>query len=520
MHRLFSICALLCFLTAAEPSPANGPAEAGLTAQAGSVDLWPSVRVLDDPAGSITADQAFAMQTQFSRPHGAYATLGITQGVTWLRIPLSVKPEGVGSWILDFDYALLGRIDVHLYRDGRLVEHRQLGSALPFATRPLQGRTLATPLEMTAPGHAEILVRIETTGAKILSLSLSRPAEYHAAALREQLLQGALLCLGVLLVFYSLSQWAVQGERLYLKYALLVLCSTLFSVHFFGIGQMYLWRDWDWPQRHMAGITSLLAAAATALFVEDALAGNLRPWLRRALHAVAALHVTAALAHGLDLIDIRVVAFLMATTGITPSLLGLPGAIAMLRRGETVGAWFMLAWIGYFAASAVLVGVVKGQVDANAATLHSFQIGATLDMVIFMRIAVLSTAARLRERERLHQSFGGYVSPAVMEEIMSGRLSPKTQGELRYVCVLFSDIRGYTTRSERHEAGGGARIPESLLRQRRCRSSTGTAARSSPSWGTASWRSSGRHSPWPTPARPPSAQRGTCSSISPGSTGS
>jgi class 3 adenylate cyclase len=55
---------------------------------------------------------------------------------------------------------------------------------------------------------------------------------------------------------------------------------------------------------------------------------------------------------------------------------------------------------------------------------------------------------RLFERRRLRQSFAGYVSPAVMAEILKGSLSPEAGGEQRYVCLLFSDIRGYTTRSE------------------------------------------------------------------------
>lgn len=55
---------------------------------------------------------------------------------------------------------------------------------------------------------------------------------------------------------------------------------------------------------------------------------------------------------------------------------------------------------------------------------------------------------RLLERRRLRQSFAGYVSPAVMAEILKGSLSPEAGGEQRYVCLLFSDIRGYTTRSE------------------------------------------------------------------------
>jgi adenylate cyclase len=55
---------------------------------------------------------------------------------------------------------------------------------------------------------------------------------------------------------------------------------------------------------------------------------------------------------------------------------------------------------------------------------------------------------RLSERRRLRKSFSGYVSPAVMDEILKGSLTPEAGGEQRFVCVMFSDIRGYTTRSE------------------------------------------------------------------------
>lgn len=55
---------------------------------------------------------------------------------------------------------------------------------------------------------------------------------------------------------------------------------------------------------------------------------------------------------------------------------------------------------------------------------------------------------QLRERRRLRRSFSGYVSPAVMDEILAGRVQPELGGASKFVCVMFSDIRGYTTRSE------------------------------------------------------------------------
>ncbi len=53
------------------------------------------------------------------------------------------------------------------------------------------------------------------------------------------------------------------------------------------------------------------------------------------------------------------------------------------------------------------------------------------------------------DRLRLRASFAGQVSPAVMKEMLGGTLSPGLSGQLADICVLFSDVRDFTTLSEK-----------------------------------------------------------------------
>ncbi len=358
-----------------------------------TVDLWPAVTVLHDPDGKLKVEEVLTPGARFAAPASAYATLGLRQKIVWLRVPVAVSAQSNGRWILDFDYSLLNRIDVYLATDGQLVSSAVLGNAQPFMQRPMPGRSHSVLLEFQPGRDYVLMLRVETIGSMILPVRLSKLAAFHQRAIDEQFLQGLMACLGLCLLLYSLTQWISLREHLYIKYALLVLASTLFSIHFFGIGEQYLWTDIVWLERHMAGITSLLASSATALFVEDALGTDMSRRLRQAMRILAGVLAIAALAFALDVMDIYVVGIFMGTLALLPSLLGLPGAIARVRRGDSVGAYFIFAWVGYFVASAIMVGVVKGNIDANFWTMHSFQFGATFDMLIFMRIAILRSAA-------------------------------------------------------------------------------------------------------------------------------
>jgi class 3 adenylate cyclase len=60
----------------------------------------------------------------------------------------------------------------------------------------------------------------------------------------------------------------------------------------------------------------------------------------------------------------------------------------------------------------------------------------------------LDAWVHLRERQRLTQTFGGYVSPQVLRAILDGRIAPHGgRGELAF---LFADLRGFTAMSEKN----------------------------------------------------------------------
>lgn len=406
---LWRVAALLalwlgCANVQAQPAPLQ------LQAQQPAAGLWQSLQMLPDPEQRYTAQELLQGGPAFGPMPPTQGTLGVRAEPVWLRLPLELATSAPGRWVLDIDYAPLQRIDLVLASGGRIVQQAALGSHVPFAQRPLPTRSHAVELDLQ-PGVAyELLLRVQTQGAMVLPLSLPPPAVHAEHALREQMLQGLLTGLALCLWIYSLAQWVNQREVLFLQYTLLISGSLLFSLHFFGVGAQYLWGGLPWFEHHASGLSALMATCGSFLFIGQALAaGNPRNRLMRAMRWGAAGTALLAVAFALDLFNTRVLAAIVSVLGLVPALMGIPGAVARMRQGDPVGRTLLLAWLVYFVATATVIGVIRGWMPVNFWTLHSFQFGATLDMLLFMRVLGLrSKALRLAaenartERDTLH----------------------------------------------------------------------------------------------------------------------
>ena len=148
-HPLHSVrgwlAALLLMLAVVLPASPAAAQEAApsvlLDERSGTHDAWPAVTILKDPGGALTAAQAIAAAGRFRKPQSAYATLGVNKGtVVWVRIPVTVPPDGNGEWTLHIDYSQINRVDVFAATDGALHSHTVTGNLQPVVAPAGGGR--------------------------------------------------------------------------------------------------------------------------------------------------------------------------------------------------------------------------------------------------------------------------------------------------------------------------------------------------------------------------------------------
>jgi len=351
-----------------------------------TVDAWPALTVLLDEGGRLDAHGALAAGRRFEAPALAHGVLKLVQDPHWMRVPFRVAPDAPGDWVVQVDFAILDYVEFYLVEDGRPRKLASSGRRLE-ETGALKGRVPATALKLRPGADYTLLVRVDAKGPRIAPISFLQPDAFHRASLREQMIQGLLLGIAACLLAYSLGQWVSMREAIYLTYAMYVGGLTLYGMVWLGVGEQFLWRGDVWFSRHVMGLSSMIAATGAYLFVEQVLA---RPGRDRRFSIVmksgAGLCAAAGLLWCLGLLDHRILIVFTMTVASAPMLLGLPGAWRRIREGDPIGTYFLLGWVFSVLGAVTQSLLATGKLPANFWTMHSLQLGVTVDMLLFLRI--------------------------------------------------------------------------------------------------------------------------------------
>ena len=382
---------VLCLLAlTALPGQVQAGEPLVLTHDRPEVDAWEAIALQADPTYQLSVEDMLNRLGEFKPPVRPGNSLGLHKAAMWLHIPIVAREAQRTSWVVKLGYSSL-RADLYLAQGGKVLQQARARQSDPAQ---LAGRTPAMAFDLQPGQQYDLLVRVHATGPLILPITVSEMPIHLRHALGEQILQGLLNGLAFCLLAYSLIQWVTQRDRMFGFYALVVLGSAGFSLQFFGIGPQYLWPNNPWMDLHSGPAAGLMALTGSFLFLGHTLAGdNPNGRYARTMRVGAGITAAVCIALVLGWLSVPFAIAFMSLAGALPSLISLPAALARVRQKDPIGATLLVAWVAFGIAAGVMVCLVQGWVTANFWTLHSFQIGATLDMLLFFRVMGLPALA-------------------------------------------------------------------------------------------------------------------------------
>jgi len=215
----------------------------------------------------------------------------------------------------------------------------------------------------------------------------------------------------------------------------------------YSLGERYTytpaWKVAAWAR---AGNRDALAAKFGGKIV---FIGSVLPYEDRVRQPVnLAAWETSVAAPGV-LLNAQAVRSLLAGRMITP----VPWGAALLGLATAFGLWAVRgsAWrVAFAAAAAAGIALGGGLVALRYGIWLSVTPALATAFIALATVVLTALWQHFREQLRLRRMFSGYVSPAILDTILEGRLEEEFGSRRIPLSFLFADIRGFTKFSVEH----------------------------------------------------------------------
>lgn len=452
------------------------PCGRGRAAPSGGQQEIRGVLYLKDPSNALAYDEIRGLNdSAFERTSGEIVNLGFYHSTVWARFELENRTQRA-EWILVYEYPRTDLLELYVETGGGVVHHLS-GDHLPFSRRPLPHQSFAFPLQI-APGQTALIhLRLRTEGSLQIPLQVTTPAAFADAGARETaflcLIYGimtAMLCYNGFL-FFSVRDWS------YFYYVLYIASSILVQTAFNGMADRYLWGEFVWWSDRSYAFLTIASVAFAVLFSRRFLQFH-RVWpaLNTTSHIFVAI-CSLALAAGafVRLSVLTRIGVGLALTGLGAILVA---AFVLTVRGNRPARFFLAAWL-VFLLGAIVYGLQKlGIVGRGFFSEYTYQIGTSLE-VILLSLAlgdrinhlqseiIAAQSDAVEAQSRLARSFERFVPKQFLQFLGRSSIEDIRLGDAveKRMTILFSDIRSFTTLSEKMTPEENFRFLNSYLKR-------------------------------------------------------
>jgi class 3 adenylate cyclase len=468
-------------------------------------DLSAHLEFLEDPGGQLTIADVSSPTYAHSMPAQGQKTadllkklraegkrgfvdnnlrrpnFGFSNSAYWVRLRLknADSTQSVRSivWLIEVGYPSLDYI--HLFVPDQKGGYQKFegGDKYPFFQRQFNYRNVAFRLP-DVTGERTIYLRIQTSGTADMPIVLQTYDAFTGRAVNEQYGYGLYFGIMLAMILYNFFIFLSTRDPGYIHYVGFILFNTIFQMNLRGYAFQYLWPENIWWAHQSAAFALGLFAAFGIQFTRNFLnTREITPVLDKVL--IGALILELAIA-GASLLGFshEVMSRAMVIGGGAFAILAAIAGYRCFFKGYRPARFFNIAFTIYFAGGVVQVLVRSQIVPFNFFTEQAEQMGFAIQVILLSlgladRINIMkkekedAQAQTLESRRIMLDSFSRFVPRQFLNFLGRESIVDVGLGDAvgRHFTVLFTDIRSFTTISEKMTAEENFKFLNSYLKR-------------------------------------------------------
>ena len=370
-----------------------------LTAQTRHISLGQHLYYLVDPTTELTLEEV-RQSADFKRNTADIYNGGYRKGTQWLRFSLDTRRQSSDqTWLLELAFPFLWKVDLYLFNGQEQIGHYQSGQAYPHKNRLFEHANTVFPLTFPASDSVQVLLKIDTSGAKVIPVELWDPETFATHSAFEQTLYGIYYGIMLALGLYNIFVYLTVRSKSYLLYAAYIFSLGLMQSSLNGFAGQYLWREWQTFAFLAPTLLSYFTLCLSLLFSRSFLrTADMAPILDKALLVMALFTGCYALAGYWVPADVSL-RLLNLVSAVWIALILTSGIVCMIR-GQRTARFFLLGWAFLLSAVVIQLANLSGLLPSNLFTNNVLMLGSALEVILL----ALALADRINQMQKEKQA--------------------------------------------------------------------------------------------------------------------
>lgn len=324
-------------------------------------------------------------------------SFGYTTSAMWIKVLMINECSEDAKLVLEIAYPLLETVDCFLVdATGKLTASGRSGTAT-FSEKAVSDRNHSFRFSLKPAEEVGILIRVESSGAVVLPISLWTESAFAQKINNEYLILGLYYGVLVVLIFYNLILFASFRDVMYLYYSILVAGYGVTQFNFDGLLSLYVLRGHPWWIQRVFPIAFAINNVVVQILTQRLLGTAMSvPSYDKLMNIskivgsfwlIAVLFLPARLSYPISSI----------LTALTVVII-IPPALIRWRQGYQPAKSFTLAIVALSVAVFIRMFRNLGVLADASVTIHTVHFGTLLDAV-FLSLA-LGDRVNLRKIEQ------------------------------------------------------------------------------------------------------------------------
>lgn len=333
---------------------------------------------------------SFAASPHTWLPGGVtHLNLGYQEHPLWIKWQMRTQASTPERWYVVFHYPLLDDIRVYLRNvDLQRIEQEWIGGdLLPFSKRELAHPKFIMPVTLAENTTYEVLVRVSTSGAVQVPISVETPEHFWQADRYLTIFEAGSYFICLVMALYNLMLFAFLRDKSYLFYVLYIVFFIVGFGSLRGWGGEFLFAES--PELQNVGIIQggLIAVACAGAFATSFMRlAQISPRMHRLVLGQAIVALIAAVA----LVPVPYHTAIQITAGLTllssANMVVIAVSIWVRTRSRQAGL-YCVSWMLLLVGAGLNMSGKFGLAPVNFITEEGLRIGALLE-ILFLSLAL------------------------------------------------------------------------------------------------------------------------------------